>query len=80
MKLRTKLVIVFLAVMLLTAFFTTVAMHTFALRSERDPAALSARGHYHYGAAHLLDLPDDLGAAGEASEGSPQYQGGQSGL
>ena len=34
MKLRTKLVIVFLAVMFLTAFFTTVAMHTLHLRKR----------------------------------------------
>ena len=36
MKLRTKLVIVFLAVMFLTAFFTTVAMHTFAFEKASE--------------------------------------------
>ena len=36
MKLRTKLVIVFLAVMFLTAFFTTVAIHTFAFEKASE--------------------------------------------
>ena len=43
MKLRTKLVIVFLAVMLLTALFTTVAMHTFAF--EKAMGMDSERSH-----------------------------------
>ena len=34
MKLKTKLVIVFLAVVILTVFFTTVAMHTFAFQDR----------------------------------------------
>lgn len=36
MKLRTKLVIVFLAVVILTIFFTTLAMHTFAFKETSE--------------------------------------------
>ena len=36
MKLRTKLVIVFLAVVILTVFFTAVAMHTFAFKETSE--------------------------------------------
>ena len=74
MKLRTKLLIVFISVMILPTIFTSVAMQTFAPERENEIQQmylmivfLTTR------ASDLLDLPGHICSAGEASEGGAQY-------
>ena len=68
MKLRTKLVIVFLTVMILPVIFMTIAVYAIG------------PGEYHDRASDLLDLPVGVRAAVKASEGGAQHKGRKSGL
>ena len=70
MKLRTKLLIVFISVMILPTIFTSVAMHTFA------PERVNEIQQMYLMVVFLttgLDLPGDFCAAGQAPEGGAQY-------
>lgn len=73
MKLKTKLVIAFMTLMILSTLFTTVAVHTFAPGDWGVSAALSAGCLFDGCAVDLLDLQDGVCSAGEAAAGGEEY-------
>ena len=74
MKLRTKLLIVFISVMILPTIFTSVAMHTFAPERVNEIQQMYLMVVFlTTGLLIYWIYRADFCAAGQAPEGGPQY-------
>ncbi len=58
MKLKTKLIIVFIVVMIFPIIFARIAMHAFVPGKARDTADVSDRSIHHDSIFNLMDLSD----------------------